>query len=131
MNVAGLRHTSMHESPVHEMPSEKVALLESKTDSDGTTELGTDEALMAAGGWSWYQRRLMLHTGLAMAVLSSHMLMPIFLIPLLHEAWSLSAVERGLISSVRSQSDERRPRAAAAFSRLTLSRCSCFLNICC
>ncbi len=55
---------------------------------------------MAAGGWSRFQQSLMLQVGVAMAVLSSHMLMPIFLVPLLHEAWGLSPGQRGLISSV-------------------------------
>lgn len=83
------------------MAAEKLALLSSPEDGGADDdEYDTDESLSAAGGWSTFQSRLMLQTGIAMAVLSMHMLMPIFLVPLLHEAWALSPFERGLISSV-------------------------------
>ena len=59
--------------------------------------LSVDEALERAGGWSVYQRRLMLWVGLGTATCAVHMLQPIFLLPLID--WDLTATERGLMTT--------------------------------
>ena len=59
--------------------------------------LSVDEALERAGGWSAYQRRLMLWLGLGTATCAVHMLQPIFLLPLID--WELTATERGLMTT--------------------------------
>lgn len=59
--------------------------------------LSVDEALELAGGWSAYQRRLMLWLGLGTATCAVHMLQPIFLLPLID--WDLTATERGLMTT--------------------------------
>jgi len=111
------------------MSTEERALLRSH-DLGRDATYDVDDALSLAGGWSRYQAKLMMQSGIAMAVLSSHMLVPIFLVPLLHEAWDLSPVARGLISTTffagymcgvffwagMSDSRGRRPAILASFT---------------
>ena len=59
--------------------------------------LSVDEALEQAGGWSYYQQRLMLWLGLGTASCAVHMLQPIFLLPLID--WQLTDTERGLMTT--------------------------------
>ena len=59
--------------------------------------LSVDDALERAGGWSFYQQRLMLWLGLGTATCAVHMLQPIFLLPLID--WDLTDTERGLMTT--------------------------------
>lgn len=59
-----------------------------------------DECLVRAGGWSTYQWRLIVSLGACTAVVSGHMLQPIFLVSLITDFGTLSPFQQGMISSV-------------------------------
>ena len=64
-----------------------------------TAPLGVDDALERAGGWSTFQWRLMGALGACTSSAATHMLQPIFLVPLMD--WpDVSSVQVGLTSSL-------------------------------
>lgn len=103
--------------------------------------LCTDQSLALAGGWGAYQRYLMLILGAAMAVCSSHMLAPIFLVPALQKAWELSTLQTTLVTGVYfvgycigvfawaavSDSSGRRPAILMAFTLGNVTGIASFL----
>ena len=68
-------------------------------DMSDTAPLGVDDALERAGGWSTFQWRLMGALGACTSSAATHMLQPIFLVPLMD--WpDVSSVQVGLTSSL-------------------------------
>ena len=68
-------------------------------DMSDTAPLGVDDALERAGGWSTFQWRLMGALGACTSSAATHMLQPIFLMPLMD--WpDVSSVQVGLTSSL-------------------------------
>jgi MFS transporter, putative metabolite:H+ symporter len=109
--------------------------------SESTSLFSVDQALELAGGWSTFQRRLMLRIGALQASCAAHMLAPIFLIPRLISDWSLSPSAAALLSSAyfagylvgvslwAAVSDRRgrRPATCLAFTIGNLSGLASFL----
>lgn len=63
----------------------------------GDVPSSVDDCLEQAGGWGFFQWRLLLTLGMCTAMVAAHMLQPIFLAPLIH--WPLSPWCRGAVSS--------------------------------
>jgi putative MFS transporter len=85
---------------VRSASSQNAKLLGEEEGGSGAHGISVDACLLRAGEWGAYQQHLMLTLGVLVAVLSAHMLAPIFLVPRLQLVWELSAVELGLISSL-------------------------------
>ena len=112
-----------------------------ENDSDHlATGLTVDECLQLAGGWGHYQQRLMMGISCVNASSAAHLLIPIFLIPRLWEAWHLSAGAASMLSSLFflgymsgvvlwgyvSDSHGRRPATSLAFTLGNISGIASF-----